>query len=382
MKLVQDGKLDLNRDINDYLRSWKFPYDTVSHRKKINTIELLSHTAGLSVHGFDGYKWGQPIPTLIEILNGQTPANSPAVRSIFEPGTRFEYSGGGYEIAELMTVDITGQSYTRYISNTIFKPLGMNHTMYDENITGPADKNLATAYRSDGKAIGCKYYHYPENACGAGLWSTPSDFAKFIIELQLSLQNKSNKILSAAAIMQMFTPQIEKTNALGFFIEQKGDHTYSHHDGLNEGFVSDYYASIKGGNGVVIMANTDLAMYIDLTEEITNSVATVYGWKGFYTPTLKKEVIVPDSILNAYCGKYKFRDGLDQTVTIFHRNGKLWFRDSSSPVAWLMHFANSTDFFFYEVIFNTHSFTKDTNGKVDGFMIKANDGSFKVKKVE
>ncbi len=382
MKLVQDGKLDLNRDINYYLRSWKFPYDTVSHGKDINTLELLSHTAGLSVHGFDGYKLGQPSPTLMEIINGQSPANSPAVRSIFEPGTRFEYSGGGYEITELMTVDITGQPYTRYISNTIFKPLGMNHTMYDGNIPDPANKELATAYRFDGKAIGCKYHHYLENACGAGLWSTPADFAKFIIELQLSLQNKSNKILSAAAIMQMFTPHVGKTNALGFFIEQKGDQTYFHHDGLNEGFVSDYYASIKDGKGVVIMANTDLAMYIDLTEELTNSVATVYGWKDFYTPVVKKEVKVPDSILNTYCGKYKFNDKSEQSVTVYWKNGQLWFHDSSSPLPWLMHFTSNTDFFFHEITFNTHSFTKDANGKVDGFMIKANDGNFKVKRVE
>jgi len=381
MKLVQDGKLDLNRDINDYLKRWKFPYDSVSRGKKITTIALLSHTAGLSVHGFDGYKWGQALPNIIQVLNGEPPANSPAVRSLFEPGIKFEYSGGGYEISELMAEDITGVPYARYINSTIFKQLGMRHTFYYPGLTNEAKKNLATAYRFDGAAIGCKYHIYPENACGAGLWSTPTDMAKFIIELQLSLQNKSNKILSATTTRQMFIPQVEKNNAPGFFIEQRGGGTYFHHDGLNEGFTSDYYASMKDGNGVVIMANTDYASSQDIRTEIINSVAAVYGWKGFYTPVVKKEAVVPDSVLKTYCGKYKFRDDLDQTVTVFFKNGHLWFHDSSSPVPWLMHFTNHTDFFFHEVMFNIHSFTKDANGKVDGFMIKASDGSFKVKKV-
>ncbi|SHM09937.1 serine hydrolase domain-containing protein [Mucilaginibacter sp. OK098] len=381
MKLVQDGRIDLHHDINAYLKRWKFPYDSLSRGKKITTLELLSHTAGLSVHGFDGYKWYQPLPNIIQILNGEPPANSPAVRSVFEPGTKFEYSGGGYAISGMEVEDVTGRPYADYMTQTIFKPLGMNHTFYYSQLTEKQKKNLATAYRFDGKDIGCKYHIYPEDACGASLWSTPADLAKFIIELQLSLKSRNNKILSSTTVKQMFTPQIEKNNALGFFIEQKGSDTYFHHDGLNEGFVADYYASIKNGNGVVIMANTDLAAYIDITEEIINSVATVYKWKGFYNPVVKKEVIVPDGVLNTYCGKYKFRDDSDQSVTVFWRNGKLWFHDSSSPTPWLMHFSSNTDFFFNEIMFNIHSFMKDTHGNIDSFMIKAQDGSFKVKKV-
>ncbi|HZY36115.1 MAG TPA: serine hydrolase domain-containing protein [Mucilaginibacter sp.] len=382
MKLVQDGKLDLNRDINDYLRSWKFPYDTASHGKKISTLELLSHMAGLSVHGFDGYKWGVPLPSVIQILNGQPPANNEAVRSVFEPGKRFEYSGGGYTISGLMDQDITGQPYAQYVAQTVFNPLRMKNSFFQSQLTEKEKSNLATGYRYDQQAIGCKYHIYPEEACGAALWSTPMDLAKFLIELQLSLNNKSNKILGAATINQMFTPQTKEGNALGFFMEKKGDEAYFHHDGLNEGFVADYTASLQGGKGVVIMANTDLAAYIDITEEITNSVATVYNWKGFYTPAIKKEVKVADSVLKTYPGKYKFGEGSDQHVDIYLKNGKLWFHDSSSPLPWLMHFVNDTDFFMNEIIFNTHSFTRDKNGKIDGFMIKANDGEFKVKKVE
>ena len=382
MTLVQQGKLSLDKGINYYLKTWKFPYDTVSHGKKITALQLLSHTAGLSVHGFDGYRWDARLPNIIQILNGQPPANNPPVRSIFEPGKRFEYSGGGYTISGLMDQDITGIKYADWISQTVFQPLEMTNTFYNSKLPNRLRKNLATGYRCDQQAIGCKYHIYPEEACGAGLWSTPTDLARFIIELQLSAAGKSNKILSKTSVQQLFTPQTaESNNGLGFFIEKRGDELYFHHDGQNEGFVADYFGSMKGGKGVVIMANTDLAAYIDITEEITNSVATVYGWKGFYAPVVKREVKVADSVLNQYPGRYRFNDQSDQHVDIFWKNGKLWFHDSSSLQPWLMHFTNDTDFFFNEVLFNIHSFTRDKNGKVDGFMIKASDGEFKVKKV-
>ena len=382
MTLVQQGKLDLNRDINAYLKTWKFPYDTISHGKKITTLQLLSHMAGLSVQGFDGYKWGAPLPAITQTLDGQPPANSAPVRSISEPGKKFEYSGGGYTLSGLADQDITGIKYADWVNQTVFQPLKMTNTFYHSSLHANIGKSLATAYRYDQQPIGCKYHIYPEEAGGAGLWSTPTDLAKFIIELQLSLENKSNKILSAKAIRQLFTPQtVQDHNGMGFFIEKRGDETYFHHDGLNEGFVSDYFGSLKGGRGIAIMANTDLATYIDITEEITNSVATVYGWKSFYTPVVKREVKVADSLLDQYVGRYKFNDQSDQHVDIFWKNGKLWFHDSSSPTAWFMHFENNTDFFLNEVIFNTHSFTRDKNRKIDGFMIKARDGEFKVKRV-
>lgn len=95
LKLFKDRNLDVYADINTYLKSWKFPYDSISKGKKINMANLLSHTAGLNVHGFAGYEAGKPIPSVIQILNGESPANSDAVWSLFVPGTREEYSGGG-----------------------------------------------------------------------------------------------------------------------------------------------------------------------------------------------------------------------------------------------------------------------------------------------
>jgi CubicO group peptidase (beta-lactamase class C family) len=381
MILIQKGHLDPDRDINSYLHRWKFPYDSVSHGKIINTKELLSHMAGLSTPGFDGYCPDNLLPTTIQTLDGVFPANNPPVRSIFEPGRQFQYSGGGYTISGLIDEEISGEQYADFIRHILFQPLGMTHSFYQSELSPHSDGALATAYRWDRKPIGCRYHVYPEEACGAGLWTTPTDFAKLILELQRTMAGKGGHIFTSASVKQLLTPQSKSGNALGFFIEKRGDRSYFHHDGLNEGFISDYYASMTGGDGVVIMANTDLALYIDITEELINSVATVYHWRGFYTPVTKIEESVPRQVLNDYVGRYRFRDDADQFVDVYWQDSQLWFHDTGSPVPWRMHFTSEKNFFFYEVYQNDHEFTRNAKGKVDGFIIHAADGSFKVKKV-
>ena len=130
LKLVQDKKLDLYTDINTYLSSWKFPYDSLSKGKKITVANLLSHTAGLNVHGFPGYLQGMPLPTIVQVLDGQKPANTPAVRSMHAPGIKSEYSGGGTTISQLIVMDVTHQPYADYMKKEVLKPLGMSSSTY------------------------------------------------------------------------------------------------------------------------------------------------------------------------------------------------------------------------------------------------------------
>ena len=110
LKLVQEKKLDLNSDINKYLVTWKFPYDEKSNNKIITLTNLLSHTGGLTIHGFPGYAKGEVLPTLPQILDGQKPANTEAVRSSTEPGKRVIYSGGGITISQMIVMDVTNKA--------------------------------------------------------------------------------------------------------------------------------------------------------------------------------------------------------------------------------------------------------------------------------
>ncbi|HVM89906.1 MAG TPA: serine hydrolase domain-containing protein [Puia sp.] len=374
MKLMQDKKVNFDEDINAYLQSWKFPYDTASHDKKITLAEILSHTAGLNVHGFDGYKWNDSLPSLKQILNGEKPANNPAIRSAFEPGLKFEYSGGGIEISQQLLEDVLHSSYQSFIENNIFKPLNITASNYSDKPVG----NYATAYRFDEQPIGCRYHIYPEKAA-AGLWTTATDLAKFVIEIQLSLKGVSNKVLTQKTTELMLTPYLQSSNAaFGFFVDKKGNDYYFQHSGLNEGFSSQYYGSMKGGNGVVVLVNSDNT---DFMAEVVNSVATVYGWKNFYEFAQKKIIKVADSITDKYIGRYKF-DNTDNGPSIIKEKGVLYLVDPNSPTKWEIYFTSEKEFFMIAAHWANQQFFTDEKGQVKGFYILGDNYKVTVNKSE
>jgi len=279
LKLVEQGKLGLEDDINNYLKTWKFPYDSLSKGKKISIANLLSHKAGLSVHGFGGYQKGTELPTIIQILDGQKPANSPAVRSVFEPNLKFQYSGGGTTISQLILENITGEKYEDYMWKNVLTPLGMNESSYNQPPSQDKEKLLATAY-NNGKEVKGKYHIYPEKAA-AGLWTNPNDLAKYIIETQLSLLGKSNKILSK----EMSVKRIE--NNYGVFLSDFKGTKYFAHSGGNEGFVCYYIGSVEDGNGLVVMTNGNNFKLID---EILLSIASLNQWKNYPIEPQKESI--------------------------------------------------------------------------------------------
>ena len=275
LRLAQENKLNLQEDIDQYLTAWKFPYDTKSNGKKITTIELLSHTAGLNVHGFEGYPIGTTLPTIVQILNGQPPANSVAIRSMTEPGLRSEYSGGGITISQLIVMDITRIPYAQFMEGEVLIPLGMTGSSYEQPTR--IDSNLlATGYRGNGEPVPGKYHVYPEQAA-AGLWTNPTDLSKYIIETQLAYEGKSAKVLNQTMTHLRLTPNGDAHAALGVFIDSALGVVYFQHGGANEGFRCQYMGSLQGGDGLVIMVNSDNGAIIP---EIINSISRVYHWKG------------------------------------------------------------------------------------------------------
>lgn len=297
LKLVEEGKLNLFSDINNYLKSWKFPYDSLSHGKIINVANLLNHSAGLTVHGFPGYERGDSIPTLLDILDGKRPANTQAVRSKFEPSLKYEYSGGGITISQLLVQDITKMPYEKFMWQNVLKPIGMISSSFSQPPIEKKENNFATGYYDDGTQVKGKYHIYPEQAA-AGLWTNPIDLAKYIIETQLSLHGKSNKILSKEMSAIMLTPYIDSSKGLGVFLESRQGQKYFDHAGGTAGFTCSYWGSFEGGNGVVVMTNMN--NNIAIINEIIHSVATIYDWKGFFKPH-----VIDTTILNSYLGDYE-----------------------------------------------------------------------------
>ncbi|MCD1116096.1 serine hydrolase [Chryseobacterium turcicum] len=279
LKLVEEGKLGLDDDINNYLKTWKFPYDETSKGKKITIANLLSHKAGLSVHGFGGYEKGVELPTITQILDGQKPSNSKAVRSIFEPGSKFEYSGGGTTISQLILENTTGEKYEDYMLKNILIPLGMTNSSFNQPPAKDKENLLATAY-INGREVKGKYHVYPEKAA-AGLWTNPTDLANYIIETQLSLVGKSNKILSK----EMSVKRIN--NNLGVFLNDFNGTKYFGHSGGNEGFVCHYIGSLEDGNGIVVMTN---GSNMKIVEEVVSSIASLNQWKNYPLEPIKESI--------------------------------------------------------------------------------------------
>jgi CubicO group peptidase (beta-lactamase class C family) len=373
LRLVQQKKLDLDKDINDYLTSWKFPYDTSKGKTPITLRHILSHTAGTTVHGFRGYEPGEKIPTIIQILNGEAPANSEPIRSMFDAGTRVQYSGGGITISQLLVMDVTEQPYDVYMQQNVLGPLGMKNSFYTAPPPAAKAPFLATAYREDGTLVKGNYHIYPENAA-ASLWTTPTDLAKFIIGLQLAATGKSTKVLNEESAALMLKP-FKDNAALGTFIKTVGEEQYFNHGGANEGFRCVYYGSKEGGNGVVVMVNSDEGTIL---EEVVAAVATVYGWKDFYKPLVRKTVTVPNDLLDTYVGEYELSPQMKVVVT--RRDNTLYAQGTGQGEVALYPETNTK--FFLKVVDANVEFISDDTGKITKFILHQSGQTMNAPKVK
>src|SRR4030095_10378344 len=300
LKRVEQGKIALDEDINNKLTSWKLPENEFTAKRKVTLANLLSHTGGLTVHGFPGYAVGEKIPTLPEVLSGAPPANTAPVRVDMEPGTKPRYSGGGVTIAQLAIMDIEKKPYPQIARETVLAPLAMTSSTYQQPLPDDIRKKAATGYRSDGKAVVGKIHVYPEMAA-AGLWTTPTDLAKFAIETQLSLAGKSNKVLSKEMTAKMVTPFIGSSPVgLGFFGETHGTATYFGHGGADEGFRAQLLVHRDKGYGAVVMVNSDNGQIMN---EIIRAIAQEYQWEDFL-PAPRAIVSVDSAKLNEYTGRF------------------------------------------------------------------------------
>ena len=334
LKRVQQGKIALDENINNKLQTWKLPDNEFTARKKVTLANLLSHTGGLTVHGFPGYAPGEKIPTLPQVLDGVEPANTAAVRVDMEPGTKYRYSGGGVTIAQLAIMDIEKKPYPQIAKETVLGPLNMTNSTYSQPLPDDWRPKAASGHRPDGALVAGKIHVYPEMAA-AGLWTTPTDLAKFGIEVQLSYLGRSNKVLPKELIDKMVTPFME-TAGLGFFIDKRGNSVYFGHDGADEGFRALMMMSRDKGYGAVVMANSDNGQILG---EVLRSIAREYNWDEFLPPV--NEVISLDSAkLDQYTGRFKVNP--DRILTVANEQGKLIVRPTADVKFELLPIADGT----------------------------------------
>jgi CubicO group peptidase (beta-lactamase class C family) len=358
---VERGRLSLDENINDRLASWKLPENDFTAKKKVTLGNLLSHTAGLTVHGFPGYAVGEKLPTVPQILDGAAPANTAAVRVNMEPGTRFRYSGGGTTVVQLALTDIERKPFPEIVREAVFKPVGMEDSTYEQPLAPGWRKRAASGHRQGGKPVEGKIHVYPEMA-PAGLWTTPTDLAKFAVEVQLSLLGKSNRVLSKAMTERMLTPfpsastGPDSSVGLGFFLDKKGRGVYFGHGGANEGFRCVLTAHKEKGYGAVVMVNSDDGRIMD---EVLGAIAREYGWEEF-APQPAEVVRVAAEKLDAYVGRYRVNP--DRVVTVTREGARLFAEPTGSSKMELLP-VSETRFIRRDAPVQ-YSFVTDAEGKV------------------
>jgi CubicO group peptidase (beta-lactamase class C family) len=314
LRMVEANKLALDADINTALSSWKLPPGPKGAHATLR--QLLSHTAGTSVSGFPGYAHGAAVPSLVQVLDGAPPANTKPVRIENQPGKAWNYSGGGYTVVQQALIDRAGKPFADLLAETVLAPLGMKDSRFAQPL--PADLLARAAMPHDGKGEPYKGgpYTYPELAA-AGLWTTPSDLARFAIGVQRNADTNGHPLLSPAMARTMLTP-VKNGYALGLEIEGKDASLSFGHGGSNMGFQNSLLAYFGKGDGIVVMTNGDAGA--ELAQSILRAAAFEYRWPSNQT-TMRKAVELPPAKRKALAGIYEIK-GMG-TFEIAERDGKL-----------------------------------------------------------
>jgi CubicO group peptidase (beta-lactamase class C family) len=308
MTLVEDGKISLDENINNKLQSWKAPENDFTKDEKVTLRRILTHHAGLADVGMNngGYLPYAKLPTVTNILKGEAPAFNPPITVNSVPGKSPRVAGEGYVIAQQLIEDIVKQPYQDYIENHFFNKLKMTYSSYRQNLPTQLLPFVATGH-SKGKELQDKWKLHPAYGSG-GLWSTPTNIAKFMIEIQNATMGKG-KILSKKMANEMLTPQKgNETRGIGFYLNGKENELSFYHRGWSEGYTTYALAFKDTGQGIVMMTNADSEGY-KLMMEVLRSVANEYGWTKNRcveaAPTHEVEIVEMDKKqFDSYHGEY------------------------------------------------------------------------------
>jgi len=317
LKLVEAGTLSLDGNVNDKLTTWKVPDNGFTGTEKVTLRRILSHTAGLTVHGFGGYEVGTPVPTLTQILDGTPPANSPAVRVDTTPGAMWRYSGGGYTIMQLMMDDVTGQPFDQWMATNVIAPFGMTRSSFAQPPSAAFAPFTAAGQYAPGNPVPGRWHLYPEMAA-AGLWTTATDLAQFVIAIQQSYAGTANPVISQAMTRQMLT-NVQGDDGLGVFLDTSTGTLLFSHGGRDDGFDAYMGGYAETGQGVAIMINANDNS--GMVRRIYEFVARQYNWPGSAPQFALDPVRVPAARVASYGGRYEAAN--NQMLTLVPQGGKL-----------------------------------------------------------
>lgn len=359
LSLVNKGLIDLDENVNAKLTSWKVPENEYTSTNKVTLRNLLSHSSGLGVIGFDGYTKGESLPTLIQSLDGLPPANNPPVRVEFLPSSKMSYSGGGYNVAQQLVEDVTKEPFNEFMDRVLLKKLNMTESTFGF-LDFQNSSNIAHAHPTNGIPMTGGWKTYPESAA-AGLWTTPIDLSKWLIEIQNELRADSDlPLLNKKILEAMVTPQVT-VHGLGPVVNGQGLQLELSHKGRTDGFTCGFvsFPHLKQGAVVMINAGNELAF----VDDVLRSIALEYNWPS-YTVKTKTTIELTDEALDKYVGRYGWGDKPNEIYDLFlyRENNELWWKIGNASTASRLYPEAINQFFLvdtgYDVVF------KEANGVI------------------
>ncbi|WP_108808617.1 serine hydrolase [Aquimarina spinulae] len=324
LRLVEQNKLDLDENVNSYLTSWKVPENEFTKEKKVTIKNLLNHSAGIHPRGTGSYNINEKTPTLLEILNGISPAKNEPITVNKEPGESVRFAYASYVPIQQMILDVEGKTFPDVMNELVLKPLEMNNSTFNLSLTTEQLTKVATGYLKDGSKVKGGRKIDPALA-STGLWTTAEDYAKFITNVQQTLKGKRTKGLSKDLTALMGTPYGVRNSSwsftlgLGFQLFNRNDEIYLRHHGWNTGFYAEIMAHRDKGYGVVVFTNST---FPEFNAEVMRSVALAYDWDKFVP--IHKKIEVEQSLVDKITGRY-ISNG--RIVQVFQKDNQLLYKN-------------------------------------------------------
>jgi len=361
---VQAKKLELNRDVGRALKSWKLPTSAFTQARPLTLRSLLAHTAGLVITAAPGYEPNATLPSLEQILNGAAPARAPAVRFEERPGDAVRISTADYAIVQQLVTDAAKHPFADFAADTVFGPLGMTRSTFRQPPSAALLSAVATGHDATGRPVAGKWRLYPDLAA-SGLWSTPADLARLVLEIQRAYGGKRGKVLKPGSARQMLSPEHVGWPGLGVTLAGRDASLRFRAAGATRGFETELVGFVKRGQGAVIMTNTNGGSALSV--EILNAIASVYGWPD-YVPAEKVIARADPRVYDRFVGTYR----LDSRVlSVVKRANRLFIGARGAETTELL--PESVSDFFTTDSDASYSFVFDQNGKAQAFTVRQRD---------
>ncbi len=275
LRLVEQERLDLDADVAGELRSWQLPASELTRGHPVTLRGLLSMTAGIGVPFYTGYEPGEPLPDLNQILDGAPPARSQPVQIERVPGSAYAYSGGSFEVVEALIRDAAGEPFARAAEDLVLRPAGMADSLFAQPLPAGRLKQAAIGRHGDGDPLPGGSRVEPALAA-AGLWTTPSDMARLLIDLSASYRGEFGHLLKPSTALALFTRQNGGPYGLGAAVSGAGKSLVLMKRGQNVGFQCYLLIFPETGQGMVVMTDSDHGT--TLAEALIRRAAAVYRW--------------------------------------------------------------------------------------------------------